>query len=143
MEQENKELPSIDLILPELEFKTARSGGPGGQNVNKVATKVEVRFHSASSRILDQEQKDLLVKNIGSKLTTEGFLIVAAQEGRSQLINKELALEKFLVLLHQALRKPKKRKPTKPSAGAKQERLEMKKRNSEKKANRGPLPDQI
>lgn len=139
---ESEKLPLIDQLLPELEFSTARSGGPGGQNVNKVETKVEVRFHPASSVILDQEQKDRIQKNLGSKLTTDGWLIVTAQEERSQSRNKELAVKKLSDLLEKGLRKPKVRKATKPSAAAKQKRLQTKKRNAEKKANRGPLPDE-
>lgn len=132
-------VPSIEDLLPELQFQTSRSGGPGGQNVNKVESKVELRWHPETSNALDDEQKKRLVETLLGKLTTDGWLIITAQEERSQSANRELVQKKFMELLEKALRKPKKRKKTRPSAEAKQKRLEEKKKLSEKKAGRGRI----
>ena len=129
-------LPLAADFLPELEFQTSRSSGPGGQNVNKVESRVELRFRVAESQLLTDEQKQTLLGKLASKLTLEGELLVVAQEDRSQLRNKETALRKFHDLLAKALHKPKARKATKPSKGAVRKRLETKKKHSEKKANR-------
>ncbi|GAA3947105.1 alternative ribosome rescue aminoacyl-tRNA hydrolase ArfB [Hymenobacter algoricola] len=130
-------LPPADAFLPELQFQTSRSSGPGGQNVNKVESRVELRFRLADSQLLSEEQKQTLLEKLASRLTLEGELLVVAQEDRSQLRNKETALLKFHQLLVKALHKPKARKPTKPSKGAVRKRLESKKKHGEKKANRG------
>jgi len=126
----------IPDLSSELQFQTARSSGPGGQNVNKVESKVEVRFHVANSQLLTEEQKEVLLAKLAKQLTTEGYLLVTAQEDRSQLRNKETAVQKLYALLKRTLHKPKARKATKPSPGAVRERLASKKKNSEKKANR-------
>ncbi|TGE05396.1 alternative ribosome rescue aminoacyl-tRNA hydrolase ArfB [Hymenobacter fodinae] len=130
-------LPPADALLPELQFQTSRSSGPGGQNVNKVESRVELRFSIPSSQLLTDEQKQTLLQKLASKLTTEGELLIAAQEDRSQLRNKEIALQKFYDTLRKALHKPKARKATKPSQGAVRQRLESKKKHGDKKANRG------
>ncbi|UYZ61979.1 alternative ribosome rescue aminoacyl-tRNA hydrolase ArfB [Hymenobacter weizhouensis] len=130
-------LPPADAFLPELHFQTSRSSGPGGQNVNKVESRVELRFRISDSQLLTDEQKQTLLQKLASRLTQEGELLVAAQEDRSQLRNKETALRKFHDLLLKALHKPKPRKATKPSAGAVRQRLESKKKHGDKKANRG------
>jgi ribosome-associated protein len=129
-------LPSAADFLPELQFQTARSSGPGGQNVNKVESKVELRFHVASSQLLTEEQKEVLLTKLAKQLTSEGYLLITAQEDRSQLRNKEIVVQKFHELLKRTLHKPKARKATKPSPGAVRERLQSKKKHSEKKANR-------
>ncbi|WP_426490051.1 alternative ribosome rescue aminoacyl-tRNA hydrolase ArfB [Hymenobacter sp. 102] len=130
-------LPTADAFLPELQFQTSRSSGPGGQNVNKVESRVELRFRLFESQLLTEEQKQTLQQKLASKLTSEGELLVVAQEDRSQLRNKETALRKFHELLRQALHKPKARRATKPSKGAVRQRLESKKKHGDKKANRG------
>lgn len=123
----------------EFEFRTSRSGGPGGQNVNKVASKVELRFHLANSELLSEEQKALLQEKLASYLTNEGYLQLICQEDRSQLVNKQTCIKKFYALLHQALAREKVRKATRPSRAARQERLTGKKQHAEKKASRGRL----
>jgi ribosome-associated protein len=130
-------LPPADAFLPELQFQTSRSSGPGGQNVNKVESRVELRFSIPASQLLTDEQKTTLLQKLASKLTTEGELLIAAQEDRSQLRNKEIAVQKFHDTLSKALHKPKPRKATKPSKGAVRQRLESKKKHGDKKANRG------
>jgi ribosome-associated protein len=130
-------LPAADAFLPEIQFQTSRSSGPGGQNVNKVESRVELRFHVADSQLLSDEQKEVLLTKLAKQLTAEGLLLVVAQEDRSQLRNKEIALQKFHQLLLKVLHKPKARKATKPSKGAVRQRLESKKKHSTKKANRG------
>ncbi|GAB3300032.1 aminoacyl-tRNA hydrolase [Hymenobacter tenuis] len=132
-------LPPADAFLPELIFQTSRSSGPGGQNVNKVESRVELRFRIQESELLTEEQKQTLLQKLASRLTTEGELLISAQEDRSQLRNKETALRKFHETLQKALHKPKARKATKPSKGAVRQRLESKKKHGEKKANRGKL----
>lgn len=130
-------LPPADAFLPELQFQTSRSSGPGGQNVNKVESRVELRFRLPESQLLTDEQKEVLRQKLASKLTSEGELLIVAQEDRSQLRNKETALRKFHETLQKALHKPKARKATKPSKGAVRQRLESKKKHGDKKANRG------
>ncbi|MCF6297519.1 MAG: aminoacyl-tRNA hydrolase, partial [Flavobacteriaceae bacterium] len=88
-----------DVILKELEFNFSRSSGPGGQHVNKVNTKVGLRFDVSGSKILNEEQKELLMEKLANKLTKEGVLVLSSQEARSQLLNKELVIEKLDKLL--------------------------------------------
>jgi ribosome-associated protein len=124
---------TAELLLPELEFASSRSSGPGGQNVNKVNTKITLRFNIRESRILTDEEKQTLLYKLANKLTVDGWLQINAQEKRSQLQNKELAMEKFNVLLSKAFEVRKARKKTKPSKAAKRKRLDTKKKQSEKK----------
>ena len=98
----NHIITSAELI-PELEFSTSRSSGPGGQNVNKVSTKVIIRWNLLHSTLITDEQKMLLLNKLASQLTREGELIINSQESRSQLQNKKLALEKLDTLLRKAL----------------------------------------
>ncbi len=123
-------------IATELSFKTSRSGGSGGQNVNKLSTKVELNFDIAASLILTDEQKNVLLEKLGSRLTKEGMLQIVSQTERTQLGNKKAALDKFYKIISQAFIKPKKRKPTKPSKSSKEKRLFTKKRNAEIKKMR-------
>lgn len=129
-------LPPAAAFLPELAFATSRASGPGGQNVNKVESRVELRWNLAASQLLSDEQKQLLLEKLAARLTTEGELLVVAQDDRSQLRNRELALTRFHQLLQKSLHRPKARRATRPSPGAVRERLEGKKRQSQKKANR-------
>lgn len=126
-------------LLPELEFSTSRSSGPGGQNVNKVSTKVIIRWNLLHSTLITDEQKMVLLNKLSGQLTREGELIINSQESRSQLQNKELALEKLDALLRKALIKPKARKATKPTKSSKVKRVDNKKRHAEKKQWRKKL----
>ncbi len=121
----------------EFSFQTARSSGPGGQHVNKTETKVELRFHIDNSQLLTEEEKDVLKKKLANRITNEGFLSITVQEYRSQLKNKQLAVELFLELFQKALKKRKKRIPTRPNKSAVEKRIQRKKQTSEKKSNRG------
>ena len=123
----------------ELQFSASRSSGPGGQNVNKVNTRVELRFHIASSALLSEEEKILLLEKLAKKINSEGELILVSQTERSQLKNKEKVTERFYSLLTRALTPRKKRKPTKPSQASKEERLEEKRKQAEKKERRKRL----
>jgi ribosome-associated protein len=134
-------LPPASAFLPEITFQTSRSSGPGGQNVNKVESRVELRWHLQQSQVLTPIQKKLILEKIAGQLTAEGYLLVVAQDDRSQLRNKEIAVARFHELLQKSLRRPKPRRATRPSAGAVRQRLEGKKRQGEKKANRRKLND--
>ena len=123
-------------LTPELHFHTARSGGPGGQNVNKTETKVEARFKIAASTLLTAEQKIRLQQKLGKQLTSEGELVLTSQEFRTQKQNKDAVVKKLHDLLDRALRVPKKRVATLPTVASVNERLNAKKLVSEKKTTR-------
>jgi ribosome-associated protein len=120
----------------EFEFQVSRSSGPGGQNVNKVNTKVLLRFNVSNSKILEDDEKLVLMEKLTNKLDGEGNLLIQSQEKRSQIQNKEIVKMKFYDLLLKAFQKKKIRKATKPGRAAIEERLKEKKRISEKKKGR-------
>ncbi len=117
----------------EFSIKATRSSGKGGQNVNKVSSKVELSFNVPASALLTEKEKALLMEKWTNRLTQDGTLRIVSQEDRSQLRNKEIAIKKFYDLLKKSLQKPKKRIATKPSKVVKEERLKEKKINSDKK----------
>jgi|ERR1019366_128712 ribosome-associated protein len=122
----------------EFSFKTSRSSGAGGQNVNKVSTKVELDFDVLNSTLLTVDQKITIFKKLDNRITKEGVLQIIVQAERSQSGNKEIAIGKFYELIHKCFVVQKKRRPTKPSKGSKERRLKSKKINSEiKKLRKG------
>jgi ribosome-associated protein len=128
-------LPDRDFS-PEFTFTASRSSGPGGQNVNKVSTRVELRFDIKGSVLLTEEEKETILATLANKINARGELIIVAQKDRSQVKNREKTIEKFYILLIKALTPPKERKPTKPPRAAKEKRLEEKQIQSEKKERR-------
>jgi ribosome-associated protein len=123
-------------ILKELTFKTSRSGGKGGQHVNKVSTKVELNFDLRLTSLFTEEEKSRLFQKLSNRINSEGILQVITEEERSQLQNKERSVQKLLVLLKTALFLPKIRKPSKPKRSAIEKRLKSKQITSLKKINR-------
>lgn len=123
-------------IIKELQFKAVRSSGAGGQHVNKVSTKIELSFDVERSGGLSEEEKRRVLLKIGNRLTKENRLLLQCDESRSQHKNKALVIKRVFELLEQALKKPKKRKKTKPSKSAIEKRLQSKKKTAQKKANR-------
>ena len=115
------------VLLSELKFKAVRSSGAGGQNVNKVSSKVVLSFDLTNSFGLTQEEKELLLVKIATKLTQENILILTSEEDRSQLKNKEFAIKKFLRIIENGLKIPKERKETKIPRAVKEKRLSTKK----------------
>ncbi len=123
-------------LQKEVSYKTSRSGGKGGQNVNKVSTKVELLFPIQTSLLFTDDEKALLLNKLQNRFNKDGLVQVICDEERSQYLNKEKALERLINLLTNALRRPKARKATKPSKSAKAARLNNKRLQSEKKESR-------
>jgi len=124
------------IIDNEITYKAVRSSGSGGQHVNKVSSKITLFFNVLKSNGLTADEKETLIKNLNSKITQEGLLILSADESRSQFRNKAIASERLIKLLSKNIVKPKKRKATKPTKGSKVRKAEAKIKHSQKKSLR-------
>ncbi len=122
--------------MDEMVFSTSRSSGPGGQNVNKVNTKVELRFNIDKSSLLSDDDKERIYQQLSNKINSRGELILVSEKFRSQLKNKQQAIEKFFLLIIKTLTPPKKRIPIKTTKASMEKRLESKKIQSDKKTSR-------
>ena len=127
-----------ELAIPEEEvaFATSRSGGPGGQNVNKLETRVTLRFDLAGSAVFSEEQKARLRERLATRITRSGVLHVTAQKHRTQAANRDAAVERFAELVREALQEEAPRKKTRPSRAAKARRVDEKRRQSQRKRER-------
>jgi ribosome-associated protein len=132
---------NIPDLSAEFIFQASRSSGPGGQNVNKVNSKIELRFNIHNSSILTDDQKEILLSKLSSKISLDGFLIVISQRDRSQLVNKEDAIRKLYELIEKALRPVKRRKSTRPTRSSVEKRLTGKRIKADIKQNRQKLDD--
>ncbi len=135
----NYQVANIPDLSAEFVFQTSRSSGPGGQNVNKVNSRVELRFDVLKSCLLSEVQKAVLLTKLATRITSEGILILVSQEERSQLKNKELVVNRFYQLLRDALKPVRKRRKTRPTRASVEKRLQSKKQQAERKSNRGKI----
>ena len=120
----------------ELTYKTSRSSGAGGQNVNKVETAVTVTWKVSDSEFFNERQKDLILEKLKNRINLEGFLFLSVSESRTKKKKKKIAIEKILDLVDKALFIPKFRAKTKPTKSSIEKRIQQKKQNSDKKENR-------
>lgn len=129
------------LSIPEWEywFTASRSGGPGGQHVNTTSSKMTLHWSPASSSVLSDFQKQRIAQRLGNRINKEGVLQIDAEEHRSQLRNREAAIERLAELIREALTVQKRRKETRPTRGSVERRLQAKRVTSERKANRGKV----
>jgi ribosome-associated protein len=131
--------PDIELAEDEVRFDFVRASGPGGQNVNKVSTAVQLRFDAAHSPALTDDVRRRLIHLAGKRATKEGVIVIDARRQRTQERNRQDALDRLAALIDQAARVPTKRRPTKPTAAARQRRLRQKQRRAEIKRQRRPI----
>ena len=131
----------ISLGETELQWQFIRASGPGGQNVNKVSSAVELRFDVAATQSLDSEVKSRLRKLAGNRMSADGVLVIQARRFRSQLRNRDDALQRLVALIQSAAHRPRVRKATAPSAAAKRRRVEEKKKRAIVKSRRGAVRD--
>ncbi len=132
---------TASLLTSELQLSASRSSGPGGQNVNKVNSRITLKLDIAGSHILTEDEKQLLLNKLASRLSADGVLVLTSQDKRSQLQNKQEVIIKLDKVLTKAFEKKKIRKATKPSKGSVQDRIKNKKQRSEKKQWRQKLSD--
>lgn len=132
---------NIPDLSAEFIFQASRSSGPGGQNVNKVNSKIELRFNIQNSVILTDDQKEILLSKLSAKISLDGFLIVISQRDRSQLVNKEDSIRKLYELIEKALLPVKRRKSTRPTRSSVEKRLEGKRIKADIKQSRQKLDD--
>lgn len=125
-----------NLIITELTFRAVKSSGPGGQHVNKTASKVEAHLDVKNSAAITNSERDRLLEKLKNRISAEGILIVSCSESRSQHRNKAIVIERILHIISENLKVQKRRKKTKPSKGAIEKRLRSKKNQALKKANR-------
>lgn len=128
--------PRITIPAGELALAFARSGGPGGQNVNKVSSKVELRWNPTTSAALGADDRAWLLENLGNRLTNDGTLIVTSTKTRDQLQNRDDALEKLVLIVRSALFRPKPRRATRPTRASKRRRVDDKRHRAEIKRGR-------
>jgi len=129
----------ISLSESELQWQFVRASGPGGQNVNKVSTAVELRFNVARTRSINSDAKLRLRKLAGNRMTADGVLVIQAQRFRSQLRNRDDALLRLVELVRRAARPPRVRRPTAPSIAARRRRVDDKKKRATIKSRRAPV----
>ena len=127
-----------EKLLKEISFKAVRSSGPGGQHVNKTASKAVISFTITSSQIFTPLEKQRLLEKLKSRISQDGILTITCSESRSQHRNKALAIARLFTLLEKSLRVAKSRKKSRPSRNAIEKRIVSKKKNALKKANRKP-----
>lgn len=133
--------PQLSIPLAELEYRASRSGGPGGQHVNTSSTRIEVWWNIAASGSVSEEQRARLLTRLASRLDSSGRLRLVSSGSRSQLRNREEVTSRLREIVAQALRVPKKRRPTRPTRAVKAARLATKRRHAAKKRERKP-PDE-
>jgi ribosome-associated protein len=131
----------VNTVTGELRFEFFRSSGPGGQNVNKVATAVRLRFDVGGSRLLEQEVKERLVRLAGRRVTSGGILVIEAQRFRTQERNRQDAVARLMTLIERSRKKPHKRLATKPTTASKNRRLDDKRSKGGRKRERGAVQD--